>query len=78
MPRYLMKCSYDGTAFFGYQKQVDKRTVQEEIEKIISKLLNTPTSIYASGRTDAGVHAHGQYFHFDSPKILEKSGLCML
>lgn len=72
MPRYLMKCSYDGTAFFGYQKQVDKRTVQEEIEKIISKLLNTPTSIYASGRTDAGVHAHGQYFHFDSPKILEK------
>lgn len=71
MPRYLAKCAYDGTAFFGYQKQIDKRTVQEEIEKVISKLLDTSTTIYASGRTDAGVHAHGQYFHFDTVKNIE-------
>ena len=39
---------------------------EEEVEKVISKILNKPTKIYGSGRTDAGVHAHGQTFHFDA------------
>ena len=69
--RYLMTFSYDGTLFYGYQKQVDKRTVQEEIEKVLSKINDKKISISASGRTDALVHAIGQRAHFDSDKIFD-------
>ena len=67
--RYLATVSYDGGRYEGWQIQVDALTIEEEIEKSISKILNTPTKIYGSGRTDKGVHAHGQTFHFDSDKI---------
>lgn len=63
-----IKCivSYDGSNFYGFQKQVDKRTVQGEIEKRLSIIQKEPTKIIASGRTDAAVHAYGQVFHFDT------------
>lgn len=63
-----IKCtvSYDGTNFFGFQKQVDKRTVQGEIEKCLSTIHKEPCKIVGSGRTDAQVHAYGQVFHFDT------------
>ena len=64
--RYLMTFSYDGSNFYGYQKQVDRRTIQEEIEKVLSKINNQKVSISASGRTDAKVHALNQKAHFDS------------
>lgn len=67
--RYLAIVQYDGTNFAGWQVQLDSRSVEEEIEKVISKVLNTPTKIYGSGRTDAKVHALGQTFHFDSKAI---------
>lgn len=67
--RYLAIVQYDGTNFLGWQIQSKGRTVQEEIEKAISRILNTPTKIYGSGRTDAGVHALGQTFHFDAKEI---------
>ena len=67
--RYLAIVQYDGTNFLGWQIQSEGRTVQEEIEKAISRILNTPTKIYGSGRTDAGVHALGQTFHFDAREI---------
>lgn len=63
--RYLMTFSYDGSKFSGYQKQIDKRTVQEEIEKVLSKITNHEITIHASGRTDAKVHAENQKAHFD-------------
>ena len=66
--RYLLTFSYDGSLFYGYQKQKNKRSVQEEIEKVLSKINNTKTVISASGRTDAGVHALNQKAHFDSDK----------
>ena len=66
--RYLLTFSYDGTLFYGYQKQKNKRTVQEEIEKVLSKINNEFTAISASGRTDAHVHAINQKAHFDSSK----------
>lgn len=56
--------AYDGTDFFGWQTQPDKRTVQDEIEKALTQLFNTPTKITGSGRTDTGVHAQGQVFSF--------------
>lgn len=59
---------YDGTAFFGWQRQKDKKSVQGEIEKTLSKILNQDIKISGSGRTDAGVHAFGQVanFHADT------------
>ncbi len=71
MPRYLAKVAYDGTCYIGYQKQSCGQTIQNAIENVISRILNTSITIYASGRTDAGVHATGQTFHFDSPKELD-------
>lgn len=56
--------SYNGSKFFGYQKQPNKRTVQEEIESCLSRLFNEEVKIYASGRTDAKVHAIRQYANF--------------
>lgn len=66
--RLLAKVSYDGTLFVGWQIQPNGRSVQEEIENVISKILNVKTKIYGSGRTDAMVHALGQTFHFDVNK----------
>jgi len=64
--RYLIKFSYDGTNFYGYQKQPNKRTVEGELEKALYDINNhTDTRIYSSGRTDRGVHAKGQTAHFD-------------
>lgn len=61
-----IKCivTYDGTHFYGWQIQPDKRTVQEEIQKAIYKITHEEVTIHSSGRTDAGVHAVGQVFHF--------------
>ena len=63
--RVFCVVSYKGNKFYGWEKQVGQITVQEEIEKAISQILNIPITIYGSGRTDAGVHAKGQTFHFD-------------
>ena len=61
-------CSYKGTNYYGWQKQVGFISVQEKIEKVISQVYDTPITIYGSGRTDAGVHALKQYFHYVSNK----------
>ncbi len=66
--RLLATVSYDGTNFVGWQIQPNGRSVEEEIEKVLSKILNKKTKIYGSGRTDAKVHALGQTFHFDVDK----------
>jgi tRNA pseudouridine38-40 synthase len=67
MQRLKCTMAYDGTDFSGYQIQPDNRTVQEEVEKALKKLhKGKDVKIFASGRTDAGVHAKGQVFHFDT------------
>lgn len=63
--RYLMTVSYDGSKFFGYQKQPNVKTVQEELESALTKINNKKVNISASGRTDALVHALNQKIHFD-------------
>lgn len=69
--RLLCQVSYKGTNYQGWQKQIDTPTVQGTIEKVLSQILNTEINIYASGRTDAGVHAQKQYFHFDVEKDVD-------
>lgn len=66
---YLLKFSYLGTHFEGYQRQGIKRTVQAEIENNLSAIFDEEIIIYASGRTDSGVHAINQYAHFISNKV---------
>ena len=67
--RYLATIEYVGTNYAGWQIQPNGVSIEEEIEKVLSRILNRKTKIYGSGRTDAGVHAHGQTFHFDAFQI---------
>lgn len=61
-----MTFSYDGTRYHGYQKQINDISIQEEIEKMLTKInSNEKVVIHATGRTDAGVHALNQKAHFD-------------
>jgi len=64
--RWKCVCAYDGTLFDGWQSQVGGDTVQDVIEKRLQEIFHTPVRIFGSGRTDAGVHARGQVFHFDA------------
>ena len=64
--RYKVIFSYDGSNFVGYQIQNNGRTVQEELQIALSKINKQEIKVYASGRTDAGVHALNQVIHFDS------------
>lgn len=63
--RYLIRFSYDGTKFHGFQRQNDVRNVQGTLENVLSNFLKENILIKGSGRTDAGVHAHDQCAHFD-------------
>ena len=64
--RYKIEFSYDGSNYFGYQKQPNKPSIQNELEKALTKINgNKKVSVHSSGRTDAGVHALGQCAHFD-------------
>ena len=63
--RILAVVSYKGTHYQGWSKQPNGITIQETIENALSQIYSRPISIYGAGRTDAGVHALGQTFHFD-------------
>ncbi len=65
MNRYLISFEYEGRNFFGSQKQPDKRTVQEEIDKAICTLTKENTKIIMAGRLDRGVNAKCHTAHFD-------------
>ena len=63
--RLFASVYYKGTNYFGWQRQPNVITVQEVIEDKLSQYFNREITIYGAGRTDAGVHAFGQKFHFD-------------
>ncbi|MBL8966356.1 MAG: tRNA pseudouridine(38-40) synthase TruA [Spirochaetaceae bacterium] len=72
MPRrnFLLVLSYDGTDFSGWQRLPGAgRSVQEEVESALGRLLGAPVEVTGAGRTDAGVHAEGQAasFHAHTP-----------
>ena len=64
MVLYQITISYDGTDFHGFQRQLNNRTVQGEIEHALKKLGWSGRTITSSGRTDTGVHAEGQIAAF--------------
>jgi tRNA pseudouridine38-40 synthase len=63
--RWKCICSYKGTAFGGWQFQPSGSGVQNHFESALGTILDQPTRIHGCSRTDAGVHAYGQCFHFD-------------
>lgn len=76
MARYFLEVSYKGTQYSGFQVQQNARTIQSEIEAALATL-RIPVSLTGSSRTDAGVHALQNFFHFDHegalhPQLLYK------
>ncbi|MBS1655892.1 MAG: tRNA pseudouridine(38-40) synthase TruA, partial [Bacteroidetes bacterium] len=65
MPRYFLEVSYKGDNYSGFQVQENANTIQGEIEKALAILLKQQVILTGSSRTDAGVHALQNYFHFD-------------
>ncbi|MET0636560.1 MAG: tRNA pseudouridine(38-40) synthase TruA [Chitinophagaceae bacterium] len=65
MPRYFLELAYKGTAYSGFQSQENANTVQAEVEKAFLVLHRSPVGLTGSSRTDAGVHARQNFFHFD-------------
>ena len=63
--RFRGRIAYDGTGYDGWQVQPKRRTVQGELESVLSRRFNRTIRAVGAGRTDAGVHARGQAFHFD-------------
>ena len=63
--RYLAKISYDGSKFYGFQKLKNYKTVQDEVEKTLTKINKSLVLVKGAGRTDRGVHAFGQGISFD-------------
>ncbi len=79
MKKILCKVEYLGEDFFGWQVQNIKnktvRTVENEIVKVLEKVLKEKVSLFVSGRTDGGVSAKGQYFHFETSSNIEPKKL---
>jgi tRNA pseudouridine38-40 synthase len=65
MPRYFLELSYKGTVYSGFQVQANAGSVQEEIEKAFAIFFRKKLSMTGASRTDSGVHARQNYFHFD-------------
>lgn len=64
--RIKLTICYDGSEFYGFQHQTNKRNVEDTLLKAIQKVDSSVDKIYGSGRTDRFVHARGQVVHFDS------------
>ena len=72
--RFMGRVAYDGTAFVGWQTQPNGRGIQDLLEERLSKLLGGRVYVAGSGRTDKGVHARDQVFHFEYPDHGEGNG----
>jgi tRNA pseudouridine38-40 synthase len=66
--RFAIGIEYDGTNYYGWQRQENVGSIQEKIENALSKVADEPISLTCAGRTDRGVHALLQVAHFDTTK----------
>ncbi|MFN3529047.1 MAG: tRNA pseudouridine(38-40) synthase TruA [Bacteroidia bacterium] len=70
MQRYFVELAYDGTAYHGWQRQMNAMSVQQRLEEAMSLIFGHPVYLIGQGRTDTGVHARQFFAHFDSPLAL--------
>lgn len=68
--KVMMVIAYDGSKFYGFQRQKDVRNVQGYLENTLSDILDEDIIIKGAGRTDRGVHAYGQVVHFETNKSI--------
>ena len=75
MFNFLLKIEYDGSNFVGWQSQKNGKSIQNEIEKVLKKILKSKIKLIGAGRTDKGVHALGQYacFKLKKKSIIKKN-----
>ncbi|NIR36878.1 MAG: tRNA pseudouridine(38-40) synthase TruA, partial [Actinobacteria bacterium] len=69
MPTYRIDLGYDGSGFHGYARNPGVRTVQGELESALATVLGAEVATTVAGRTDAGVHAHGQVVSFEAAEF---------
>ena len=75
MPRYFLEVAYKGTAYAGFQIQENANTIQAEVEKGLLVYFRVPVVLTGSSRTDAGVHAFQNFFHFDAKFQIEATAI---
>ena len=75
LQRFRLTIAYDGTAYAGWQVQPGDVTVQGTIEAELQELVKADVKLHGSGRTDQGVHAHGQVAHVDLQTRMDASAL---
>lgn len=73
--RYFIDLSYFGKAYHGWQNQPNAISVQEVLEKNLSRLFSSNIEVTGAGRTDAGVHARQLFAHFDTEEKFDKEEL---
>jgi tRNA pseudouridine38-40 synthase len=74
MARFAAGLEYDGRAYSGWQFQPGLSTVQDALQRALSRVADTPVDCVCAGRTDAGVHAGAQVVHFDSDALRSERG----
>jgi tRNA pseudouridine38-40 synthase len=75
MARYFIEVSYDGALYGGFQIQSNCQTIQGEVEKVFETFFRTAIPLSGASRTDAGVHAMQNFFHFDTALKIEAKQL---
>src|SRR5690349_19911214 len=71
MPRYFLEVAYHGANYSGFQVQENAHTVQQEVETALATILRQKPELTGSSRTDSGVHAKQNFFHFDVEAVLD-------
>src|SRR5690606_22356116 len=69
--RYFLKVAYNGLAFHGSQIQGETATVQGALNKALKTLLRREVPTFGASRTDEGVHALANFYHFDAEKLAD-------
>ncbi|HEY4111478.1 tRNA pseudouridine(38-40) synthase TruA [Puia sp.] len=72
MPRYFLELAYKGTNYSGFQIQENANSIQQEVEKALGVFCRTRIVLTGSSRTDGGVHAFQNFFHFDYEGLIER------
>lgn len=75
--RIALGIEYNGTRYYGWQRQREVTSVQGELEKALALVANEPIETFCAGRTDAGVNATGQVVHFDTNAVRDMRGWIM-
>lgn len=75
MPRYFLEVTYKGTNYSGFQIQDNAGSIQEEVEKALAIFFRRKFELTGSSRTDTGVHALQNFFHFDSEGLIDPRAL---